>query len=386
VPNDRALQALADDLDVASIIPNRRVHVMAPPGACTPWPACKNDGGDTGDGSQETPTGVTRIGADMATGTGAGVGVAIVDTGLDYTHGDLDVVSGDPCFDAFGGNCQDDNGHGTHVGGIVAALDNDQDVVGVAPGAVLYGVKVLDSTGFGSDADVIAGLDWVLYYATRVDPPIRVVNMSLGDEPRDCGAADWTPDQLSHSDPPDNPVLREVLQDLTTVGITVVVAAGNDRTLEVKDTVPAGCAEVIAVASTTAVDGNSKCRFIPDPILADTASFFTTDGAFSDGIGVTISAPGEKQEDLTCGTVQSEGILSLLLGGGTTRKNGTSMASPHVAGVVALMLQADPTLLSPENVRTDLRATADLWGDVPLDPILGTPDGEKEGIVSAAGL
>lgn len=397
VPNDAALWALADDPDIARIIPNRRVHVMGPPGACSPWPSCKNGDGGDGDpgGNQETPSGVTLIGADVATGTGDGVGVAIVDTGLDYGHGDLDVVNGDPCFDAFGGDCQDDHGHGTHVGGIVAALDNDQDVVGVAPGAALYGVKVLDSTGFGSDADVIEGLTWVLDNANTVSPPIGVVNMSLGDEPRNCGAADWTPPPEGqadpHPNPPDNPVLRQVIQDLTAADITVVVAAGNDRTLEVKDTVPAGCAEVIAVASTTAVDGKNKCKFIPDPIFADTASFFTTDGAFSDvqpsgkGIGVTISAPGEKQEDLTCGTVQSEGILSLLLGGGTTRKSGTSMASPHVAGVVALMLEADGMLM-PEAVRADLRANADLVGIAPLDPILGTPDGELEGILSAAGL
>ena len=106
----------------------------------------------------------------------------------------------------------------------------------MAPAATLYGVKVLDSTAFGSDADVIAGLDWVLENAETVSPPIRVVNMSLGYWPRDCGGADWTPppegqtDQ--HSNPPDNPILRQVIQEVTAAGITIVVAAGNDRTLE----------------------------------------------------------------------------------------------------------------------------------------------------------
>ena len=389
VPNDRALRALADDPGIASIIPNRRVHVMAKPGACSPWPSCKNDGGDDPVvGNQETPSGVARIGAETALNTGAGIGVAIVDTGLDYDHVDLNVS--DLCFDAFGGNCQDDHGHGTHVGGIVAAIDNDLDVVGVAPGVALYAVKVLDSAGFGSDADIIAGLTWVLDTTNGnvpvVVPPIRVVNMSLG-RGGTCGAVDWA--SGDETGVPDNPLMREVLQDLTAAGITVVVAAGNDRNKEVKDFVPAGCAEVIAVASTTALGGDNRCkRSSSDPIPADTASFFTTDGAFSDeqpsgkGIGVTISAPGEKQEDLSCAMVKSEGILSLQLGGGTTRKSGTSMAAPHVAGVVALMLETTPAL-STEAVRTALRLNADRVGDAPLDPILGDPDIELEGIVSA---
>ncbi len=387
VPNDRALRALADDPGIASIIPNRRVHIMKP--TCPGHPSCKDDGGgdpDPDTGNQETPSGVTRIGADPGSVNsiqpGAGIGVAIVDTGLDDGHGDLDVdldVLGDPCFDAFDGNCQDNHGHGTHVGGIVAALDNTQDVVGVAPLAALYAVKVLDSTGSGSDADVIAGLEWVLDNAAI----IQVVNMSLG-RGGNCGAADW----VSGSDPnfitpPDNPLMRIAIQDLTDAGITVVVSAGNDRNKEVTDFVPAGCAEVIAVASTTAVDGENKCkRSSGQIILADTASFFTTDGAFDSGIGVTISAPGEKQENLSCAMVKSVGILSLQLGGGTTRKSGTSMAAPHVAGVVALMLEADSTL-SPEQVRAGLRANADLPGVAPYEPILGTPDDEYEGIVSA---
>jgi subtilisin len=387
VPNERALRLLADDPEIERIIPNRRMGIMAPPDRCSPWPSCRdgNDGG--GNGNQEVPSGVSRIGADAVTATGANVGVAIVDTGLDFGHGDMTI--GGACFDAFGGSCQDDHGHGSHVGGIVAALDNTQDVVGVAPGATLYAVKVLDSAGFGSDADIIAGLDWIGANAATVTPEIKVVNMSLGDAPRDCGSADWTM-AANGVRAPDNPLLRAAIQDLTNAGITVVVAAGNDRNLEVKDTAPAGCAEVIAVASTTAGDGSSKCRANSTVIRADTASFCTTDGAFADvqnsgaGIGVTISAPGEKQEDLTCAQVKSVGILSLQLGGGTTRKNGTSMAAPHVAGVAALMLENDMTLW-PEDIRAAISARADATGTAPLDPILGTPDGELEGIVSADG-
>jgi subtilisin family serine protease len=391
VPNERVLRLLADDPEVERIIPNRRMGIMAPPDRCSPWPSCR-DGSDGGDGSggtgnQETPSGVSRIGADAVSVTGRDVGVAIVDTGLDFGHGDMNVHPS--CFDAFGGTCDDDNGHGTHVGGIVAALDNGQDVVGVAPDATLYSVKVLDAAGFGSDADIIAGLDWIADNAASVVPPIKVVNMSLGDAPRDCGSADWT--AVGGTRAPDNPLLRQAIQDLWAAGITVVVAAGNDRNMEVKNTAPAGCAEVIAVASTTAVDGTTRCKASSTTILADTASFFTTDGAFVDGVGVTISAPGEKQEDLTCAQVKSVGILSLQMGGGTTRKNGTSMAAPHVAGVAALLIEnnrENPTnpALTPEEIRTAIRADAVAPGFAPLDPILGTPDGEYEGIVSAHGL
>lgn len=382
VPNERVLRALAAGPGVLRIVPNRPVHTMAPP-YCSPWPSCKNgdSGSGSGGGSQEIPSGVARIGADQAGNTGAGVGVAVVDTGLDYNHTDLDISVTDPCFDAFNGDCQDDNGHGTHVGGIIAALDNTQDVVGVAPHAKLYGVKVLDANGSGSDDDVIAGLSWVLgALSSPLNLNIKVVNMSLGREGT-CGSL------TGGSASADNPMLREVIQALTAAGVTVVVAAGNDNSLEVKNMVPAGCPEAIAVASTAAQDGASKCKVIPNPILADTASFFTTDGAFDDttGVGVTISAPGEKQEDLTCGTVQTVGILSLQLGGGTTRKSGTSMAAPHVAGVVALQLEADPTL-SPEEVRSAIRSNAELYGSAPLDSILGTPDGEHEGIVSVTKL
>ncbi len=389
VPNDRALRLLADDPEIDQIIPNRRMGVMAPPGRCSPWPSCRDSGDGGSGGNEDVPSGVSRIGADTAVNTGAGIGVAIVDTGLDFSHGDMNVAAA--CFDAFGGTCQDDHGHGSHVGGIVAALKNGQDVVGVAPDATLYAVKVLDAAGFGSDADIIAGLGWIAANAAGVggDPAIRVVNMSLGDAPRDCGSADWTPAGGTRA--PDNPLLRAAIQDLTNAGITVVVAAGNDRNLEVRDTAPASCAEVIAVASTTAIDGGNKCRKSSTLILADTASFFTTDGAFADeqlsgeGIGVTISAPGEKQEDLTCAQVKSVGILSLQLGGGTTRKNGTSMAAPHVAGVAALMLQNDSSLM-PEDIRAAIRSNAVGVGAAPYDPILGTPDGELEGILSADGL
>jgi subtilisin family serine protease len=310
--------------------------------------------------------------------TGDGVGVAVVDTGLDFNHRDLKPLE-TVCFTAFSA-CQDDNGHATHVGGIIAARNNTVDVVGVAPGATLYAVKVLNSSGSGTDSTVIAGLDWIALHAASLTPPIRVVNMSLGRE----GTLN------------DNPALREAVRNLYDLGITVVVSAGNDPDLEVSQQVPATYPEVLAVASTTGVDGsNNGCKSFTAVIRADTASYFTTDGAFDEatGIGVTVSAPGEDKEDVTKSCfAKSVGILSTKLGGGTTRKSGTSMSAPHVAGVAALMWEkalsgTSPGTLLVEDARGKIRASAARRGTAPLDSPTGgyTFDGEREGIVWAPG-
>jgi subtilisin len=221
---------------------------------------------------------------------------------------------------------------------------------------------VLDSAGNGSDATVMAGLDWVLSHHNSVEPNIKVVNMSLGRP----GSVD------------DNPDLHTLITNLELAGLTVVVAAGNDPSLEVSQQIPAAYSEVIAVASTTAKAGSNQCRFLSSPIPADTASFFTTDG-----MGVTVSAPGEEKEDVNRGCfINSVGILSTRLGGGTTRMSGTSMASPHVAGIVARYYQAGFTA---SDIRGFLPSDADRAGTAPLDsPTSGyTFDGEREGIGQA---
>jgi subtilisin len=350
--------------DVQAVIPDREVHIQGKP-----------SGGSSGPAAQATPAGVARIGAapGSLSQTGAGVGVAVVDTGIDRAHPDLAVAAA--CFTAYA-SCQDDNGHGTHVAGTIAARNNTIDVVGVAPAATLYGVKVLSGTGSGTDSAVMQGLDWIATSANLVSPPIRVVNMSLG-----------RPGSLN-----DNPALRRSVQALRDLGISVVVAAGNDPNLEVGEQVPATYPEVFAVASTTAQGGASACRWYPTAVAADTASYFTSDGAFvpdaasGGGIGVTVSAPGEDKEDIakSC-TLQSTGILSTRLGGGTTRMSGTSMAAPHVAGVVALMWERFGAI-EPETARARLRLGARL-GQAPLDSPSGAYsfDGEREGILSAPG-
>ena len=379
VPNVNAFAALQRDFTVLEIIPDRPVHAFQSANG-KGGEKGKPGGGGGGGSSQVIPEGVKRVGVPTGT-SGAGLGVAIVDTGIDLAHADL--APGSPTFFAFGDSCQDGNGHGTHVAGIVAALNNSADVVGVAPAATPYCVKVLDSSGNGSDSTVMAGLDWVGTHASSVTPAIRVVNMSLG-----------RPGTLD-----DNPALRASVQALYNAGIAVVVAAGNDSSKEVSQMVPATYPEVLAVASTTALGGSNSCKFLSGIIEADTASYFTTDGALIGGIGVTISAPGEDKEDVNRGCfAKSVGILSLKVGGGTTRMSGTSMASPHVAGIVARLMQRainNPT--SPRypgypgtstgvvQIRSDVRSGADLIGTAPLDwpGSSYSFDGEREGIAQA---
>jgi len=241
------------------------------------------------------------------TSTGYGVKVAILDTGIDGTHSDLEgKVAGGHDFTGIG-SYSDDNGHGTHVSGTVAAIySNNIGVYGVAPSASLYAVKVLDSTGSGYLEWIIAGIEWAI--TNKID----VINMSLGT----------TSDMQS---------LEDACNAAYEEGILIVAAAGNSGNKPGnRDTVeyPGGYASVIAVAASDSNDAR--------------ASFSST------GPDVELIAPGVS-------------ILSSILGGGYAYYSGTSMASPHVAGVAALVLAANSELTNVQ-VRSILQQTAENLG------------------------
>ena len=172
---------------------------------------------------QVLPTGIDRIDAEQGfTGAPVDVDIAIIDTGIDLDHPDLNVVQGVDCrrLDKKTGQCMvggdDDNGHGSHAAGTAAAIDNGIGVVGVAPGARLYAVKVLDRNGSGTTSSVIQGIDWVTQHADIID----VANMSLG------GYGTDDTDGISCLFSADAEHIA--ICDAVAAGITFVVAAGNE--------------------------------------------------------------------------------------------------------------------------------------------------------------
>ena len=252
---------------------------------------------------QTVPYGVTTVEADVTISdgqTGSGISVGILDTGVDPTHEDLADNMGQG-IDCGGGDCtesvaDDDRSHGTHIAGIVGAVDNEVGVLGVAPEVTLHSVKVLGDDG-GTFETVAAGIE------ASADAGHSVQNMSFGGG--------------------DSSLVRDAMQYAADKGVVMVAAAGNGSC---EDCVifPASAAETIAVSAT---DQNDEL-----------AEFSST------GPEIELAAPG-----VDC--------LSTVPGDSYGYASGTSMAAPHVSAAAAVLMAAG--LADPEEVRSRLVDSAD---------------------------
>jgi subtilisin family serine protease len=279
--------------------------------------------------SQGTPTGVRRVRApESSDRAGAGAGtvdsdIAVLDTGVDVKHPDLDVAGGVDCVP--GTSSYDDlRGHGTHIAGIAAARDDGRGLVGVAPGARIWAVRVLDAAGDGSLATLTCGIDWVTAHAST----IKVANMSLVGRDTEGGCTDGG--------------LHEAICKSVAAGVVYTVAAGNDG-VDAADYAPAAYPEVITVGALADYDGRpgglarqpADCPGGPDDHFAN----------FSDyGTPIALIAPG------VC-------IRSTWKNGGYATLSGTSQAAAHVAGAVALYRAGHPSA-TPAQVRHALVSAA----------------------------
>lgn len=263
--------------------------------------------------------GISQINADdvwLLGNTADPVKVGIIDTGISNTHPDLkaNVKDGVNTINPLK-NWNDDNGHGSHVAGIVAGIDNTIGVVGVAPKADLYAIKALNSKGSGYLSDIIEGLGWAI--ANKM----QVVNMSLGSASG-------------------NESFHAAVANAADAGITIVAAAGNSGGAV---SYPAAYSEVIAVSAT---DSDNKLAYFS-----------------SYGPEVDLAAPGVS-------------VYSTYKGTGYATMSGTSMAAPHVAGVAALVINNlacahDGNKCDPSVVKDKLQNSASDLGISGFDNLFG---------------
>ncbi len=244
---------------------------------------------------------------------GAGVKVAVLDTGINLSHPALRAnIKGGINILKPKSSPNDDNGHGTHVAGIIGACENKSGLCGVAPEVALYAVKIFDSRGEANLSDIVEGLQWCL------EQDIKLINLSFG---------------ISN----DNHLLQKMIQKAASAGLIMVCAAGNEGSLagdQQTDNVlyPARYPETIAVSA-----------------LSEQEDFATYS---SSGPQIDFIAPGSA-------------IYSTGLTGKYTSKSGTSFAAPHLTGVLALLMGYWNTAyarvpLEPSALRKILSETAQL--------------------------
>ncbi len=302
-----AASLLADD-EVESIEQDRLMYLIEPT-SIVPVEININKG-------EQIPNGIKRIKAERG-GDYSEMTVAVIDTGVDPNIPDIDVINGinfvSPTTEQL-----DDNGHGTHVAGTIAAKINGRGVVGVAPGAKVIALKVLNAKGTGWMSDIIAAIDWVTDHSEEVD----VVNMSLGS--------------LGNSG-----FLHNSIKNSVNKGVVFVVAAGNSS-LDIygyskdyfvgENFTPAAYPEVMTVSAMADTDGKPGGKGPESSFgdLDDTLAWFSNysttvhpeNPVYSPGAGIDLAAPGVD-------------ILSNAPGDKLVKMSGTSMAAPHVAGAVA---------------------------------------------------
>jgi subtilisin len=309
--------------------------------------------------AQVLPTGVDRIEGDLSTVHAAGSSVttpvAVLDSGV-TPDPDLNVqATGHNCVGGVGWS--DLNGHGTHIAGIIGAKSNADGVVGVAPGAPIYPIQVLNRSANGSDASILCGIEWMTTIGKALG--VRVANLSagaFGDDDGNCGRTNADPIHLA-------------VCNATAAGTLFVVAAGNSGGA-ITSTIPANYDEVLTATWMTDYNGGPSKASAPtdcDQGTDDQASANSSWAYESDRTHI-LAAPG------SCVTSTSNT-------GGTRVMSGSSMAAPHVAGTVALCLDSGACGGTPadvmQRVRSDAAARPSAYGfdGDPFRPIVAQGSG-----------
>jgi subtilisin family serine protease len=356
------LGRLHSDARVKSIEPDRLILL-------NPNEIKASHGGGGGGGSppppapaQVIPTGVKRIAANQnAMGSYNGTGsktisvvVAVIDTGICLTHPDLNVKNNVTfVFRTFNGN--DDNGHGSHVSGIIGARDNAIGVVGVAPGTPLWAVKVLDSRGSGTLSQVISGIN----YVTQNAGTVKVANMSLGMQ----GSSSAGDTAINNS---------------VAAGVTYCVAAGNS-TESATQFWPASNPNVITVSAFADYNGSGpSAGSAPVPSGSVVNDPDDTFASYSDygNPPVDVCAPGND-------------IYSTYANGTYATLTGTSMATPHATGSCALFIayeNSSGVATTPQSVKNALVYNGKLQNDPTFGLVQPSNDPGTEPILYAAVL
>src|SRR4051794_9096182 len=343
---------LAADPRVAAIVPDLPVHAAA-----NPYPTTDD----------EVQPGIRRVGATSnadRSDAHLDVDIATLDTGVQPDNPELNIAGGYNCTDSSHPDNWADSqgfGHGTHVSGIAAAIENGRGVAGVAQGARLWSIKVLDGNGNGFWSWVICGLDHIAGMRDPNNPAvprIEVANMSIaapGRDDGDCG--------LSNAD-----LLHQAICRVHEAGITMVAAAGNEHS-DASGYIPGAYDEVITVAAMADWNGQaSGAGTAPAGCTHNEAD--DAFAKFSDfGADVDLIAPG------VC-------VLSLLPVDRLGLMSGTSMATPHVTGGAALYFLEEARLgrprPAPEQVRAALMTTGTVDWQVATDADRNQPGSVRE--------